>query len=40
MLGIHIHAAVQWQKTASGDWMAYAADLSRRHPGSLTETPP
>lgn len=36
----HIHAAVQWQKAASGDWMAYAADLRRRHPGSLTETPP
>ena len=30
MLGIHIHAAVQWQKAASGDWMTYAADLSRR----------
>jgi hypothetical protein len=30
MLGIHIHAAIQWQKAASGDWMAYAADLSRR----------
>jgi hypothetical protein len=37
MLGIHIHAAVQWQKAASGDWMAYAADLSRRPPGSLTK---
>lgn len=33
MLGIHIHAAVQWQKAASGDWMTYAADLSRRPPG-------
>jgi len=34
MLGIHIHAAVQWQKAASGDWMTYAADLSRRPPGT------
>jgi hypothetical protein len=39
MLGIHIRAAVQWQKAASGDWMTYAADLSRRPPGSQTETP-
>src|SRR6266496_2241810 len=30
MLGIHLPAAVQLQKAASGDWMAYAADLSRR----------
>jgi hypothetical protein len=40
MLGIDIRAAVQWQKAASGDWMTYAADLSRRPPGCLTETPP
>ena len=34
MLGIHIRAAVQWQKAAPGDWMTYAADLSRRPPGT------
>ena len=31
MLGIHIKAAVQWQKISSGDWAGYAADVSRRH---------
>lgn len=30
MLGIHIQVAVQWQRLASGDWAAYAADYSRR----------
>jgi hypothetical protein len=30
MLGIHIGVAVQWQKISSGDWAAYAADVSRR----------
>ena len=40
MLGIHIRAAAQWQKAASGDWMTYAADLSRRRSGSPTELPP
>jgi hypothetical protein len=30
MLGIHIKVAVQWQQAASGDWAAYAADISRR----------
>jgi hypothetical protein len=29
-LGIHVQAAIQWQKIASGDWAAYAADISRR----------
>ncbi|MCW2897272.1 MAG: hypothetical protein JWO75_6761 [Actinomycetia bacterium] len=29
-LGVHIKAAVQWQKISSGDWAAYAADVSRR----------
>jgi hypothetical protein len=33
-LGISIRTAVSWQKTASGDWMTYAAAVSRRHPGS------
>ncbi|MFG1616169.1 hypothetical protein ACGFI3_25690 [Nonomuraea wenchangensis] len=28
MLGIHI--AVAWQRASSGDWMTYAADISRR----------
>jgi hypothetical protein len=32
MLGIHIQVAVQWQKAAAGDWMTYAADVSRRIP--------
>jgi len=30
MLGIHISVAVQWQRLSAGDWMAYAADVSRR----------
>lgn len=30
MLGIHIEAAVQWQRLSAGDWTAYAADVSRR----------
>ncbi|MEV5576373.1 hypothetical protein AB0L06_40620 [Spirillospora sp. NPDC052269] len=30
MLGIHINVAVQWQHASSGDWMTYAADVSRR----------
>jgi hypothetical protein len=30
MLGIHIQAAVQYQKISSGDWAAYAANVSRR----------
>jgi len=30
MLGIHIGVAVQWQRASAGDWMAYAADVSRR----------
>ena len=30
-LGIHIKAAIQWQKISARDWAAYAADaLSRR----------
>lgn len=36
MLGIHIKAAVQWQKAAAGDWFAYAADVSRRQAGDET----
>jgi hypothetical protein len=30
MLGIHIDVAVTWQRLSSGDWTAYAADVSRR----------
>ena len=30
MLGIHIDVAVTWQRLSAGDWMAYAADVSRR----------
>jgi hypothetical protein len=33
-LGISIGTAVSWQKAASGDWMTYAAGISRRLPGS------
>jgi hypothetical protein len=29
-LGIHIKAAIHWQKITAGDWAAYAADISRR----------
>ncbi|YCK39107.1 hypothetical protein ACNF49_35175 [Actinomadura sp. ATCC 39365] len=30
MLGIHIDVAVAWRRASSGDWMTYAADVSRR----------
>ncbi len=30
MLGIHIDVAVAWQRASAGDWMSYAADVSRR----------
>jgi hypothetical protein len=33
MLGFHIDVAVAWQRASSGDWMAYAADVSRRSSG-------
>jgi hypothetical protein len=29
-LGIHIGAAVAWQRACAGDWTTYAADLARR----------
>ncbi len=32
MLGIHITVAVAWQRASSGDWAAYAAEISRRTP--------
>jgi len=31
MLGIHIQVAVQWQRASAGDWMTYAAHVSRRN---------
>ena len=30
LLGIDITAAIAWQRLSSGDWMSYAADVSRR----------
>jgi hypothetical protein len=33
MLGFHISVAVAWQRASSGDWMTYAADVSRRNEG-------
>lgn len=30
LLGIHISAAVKWQRAAGGDWTNYAAEVSRR----------
>ena len=38
MLGIHIDVAVAWQRVSAGDWMTYAADVSRRR-GRLTRWP-
>src|SRR5260370_1079564 len=29
-LGIHVQAAIQWQKISAGDWAAYAAGVSLR----------
>ena len=37
-LGIHVQAAIQWQKISAGDWTAYAADISRR--GHVQERAP
>jgi len=31
-LGIHVKAAVEWQKLSAGDWAEYAADVGRRPP--------
>jgi hypothetical protein len=33
MLGIHIDVAVAWQRISAGDWMTYAAEVSRRTAG-------
>jgi hypothetical protein len=43
MLGIHINVAVAWQHASSGDWAAYAADVSRRssiNPGPAAKAGP
>ena len=37
-LGIHVQAAIQWQKLSAGDWTAYAADVSRRPGHTLGPT--
>ena len=29
-LGIHVKAAIQWQKISGGDWAAYATEVSSR----------
>jgi len=36
-LGIHISVAVAWQRASRGDWMADAAQVSRRAPTAPTE---
>lgn len=38
MLGVHISVAVAWQRASSGDWTAYAADVSRRGRHHTTPT--
>ena len=38
-LGIHIKAAIQWQKISGGDWAAYAADISQRTRSLTTGRP-
>jgi hypothetical protein len=37
MLGIHITSAVAWQRASSGDWAAYAAQVSQRPPRARAE---
>ena len=39
MLGIHIDVAVAWQHASAGDWMTYAADVSRRHNTLIPASP-
>jgi hypothetical protein len=38
MLGMHIDVAAAWQRVSSGDWMTYAADVSRRPHGERVTT--
>jgi hypothetical protein len=33
MLGIHISVAIAWQRASAGDWIHYAAEVSRRAAG-------
>lgn len=37
MLGIHISAAVKWQRASAGDWTTYAADYAQRDPSYQPE---
>jgi hypothetical protein len=37
LLGIHIAVAVAWQRACSGDWAAYAAQISRRSDGDASK---
>jgi hypothetical protein len=39
MLGIHTSVAAAWQRSASGDWMNYAAQLARRDPQQPVKEP-
>jgi hypothetical protein len=39
MLGIHVSVAVAWQRACSGDWAAYAAEISRRPPQAQQSRP-
>jgi hypothetical protein len=39
MLGIHITAAVAWQRASRGDWTSYAAGVSRRTGAGMTHQP-
>lgn len=40
LLGIHIKAAVAWQRASAGDWTTYAAQYSRRKPNPAEHTGP
>ena len=39
MFGIHITAAVAWQRASRGDWTSYAAGVSRRTGAGMTPQP-
>jgi hypothetical protein len=39
MLGIHIDVAVTWQHASAGDWMTYAAEVSRRQDTTHSAAP-
>ncbi|WP_084270554.1 hypothetical protein [Mycobacterium avium] len=38
-LGIHISVAAAWQRASSGDWLAYAAEISRSQKRPVAATP-